>query len=60
MVMGNVYVAHKPELFEYDADGNLTNDGRLSYTLDGESRLIQMTVNTKVEPQHRFNFAYDY
>ncbi len=27
-VTGNVYVAREPEVFKYDADGNLTNDGR--------------------------------
>jgi hypothetical protein len=40
-VSGNVYVPQEPEHFGYDADGNLTNDGRWSYVWDGESRLIQ-------------------
>ena len=29
-----------PEDFSYDADGNLTNDGRFAYTWDGENRLV--------------------
>lgn len=30
-----------PETFEYDADGNLTQDGRWEYTWDMENRLIK-------------------
>ena len=58
-VTGNVYVAQEPEKFKYDADGNLTNDGRWAYVWDAENRLIQMTVNTNVGPQYQLNFAYD-
>jgi len=56
---GSVYVAQTPEQFRYDADGNLTNDGRWSYVWDGENRLIQMTVNTNVGLQYTLTFAYD-
>lgn len=56
---GNVYVAQTPEQFSYDADGNLTNDGRWAYTWDGENRLVTMTVNTNVGPQYQLKFAYD-
>ncbi|HEV2455204.1 MAG TPA: hypothetical protein VGY98_13145, partial [Verrucomicrobiae bacterium] len=49
-VSGDVYVPQEPEHFGYDADGNLTNDGRWSYVWDGENRLIQMSVNTNVGP----------
>jgi RHS repeat-associated protein len=58
-VTGNVYVAREPEVFRYDADGNLTNDGRWAYTWDAENRLIGMTVNTNVGPQYQITFAYD-
>jgi len=58
-VTGNVYVAQEPEVFNYDADGNLTNDGRWAYTWDGENRLVKMTVNTNVGPQYQLTFAYD-
>ncbi|MGD1088735.1 MAG: type IV secretion protein Rhs, partial [Verrucomicrobiota bacterium] len=58
-VTGNVYVAQEPETFRYDADGNLTNDGRWAYTWDGENRLIGMTVNTNVGPQYQLTFTYD-
>jgi RHS repeat-associated protein len=58
-VTGNVYVAREPESFRYDADGNLTNDGRWSYTWDAENRLTRMTVNTNVGLQYQLTFAYD-
>ena len=45
--------------FSYDADGNLTNDGRWAYTWDAENRLTGMTVNTNVGPQYQLSFAYD-
>jgi RHS repeat-associated protein len=57
--VGNVFLKQTPEPFSYDADGNLTNDGRWSYTWDAENRLIQMTANTSVGPQFQLNFAYD-
>jgi len=41
-VTGNVFVAQSPEAFSYDGDGNLTNDGRWSYTWDAENRLVQV------------------
>jgi RHS repeat-associated protein len=59
-VTGNVYVAQEPEVFSYDQDGNLTNDGRWAYTWDGENRLTKMTVNTNIGPQYQLTFAYDY
>jgi RHS repeat-associated protein len=52
-------VAQTPEVFSYDADGNLTNDGRWSYVWDAENRLIQMTVNTNVGTQYQLKCAYD-
>jgi RHS repeat-associated protein len=58
-VTGNVYVAKTPEIFSYDADGNLTNDGRWIYIWDGENRLKGMAVNTNVGPQYQLSFAYD-
>jgi len=59
-VTGNVYVAQEPESFKYDADGNLTNDGRWAYTWDGENRLIAMTTNNLVGPPYHLTFSYDY
>ena len=59
MVSGNVYVPQQPEKFQYDADGNLTNDGRWQYVWDAENRLIAMIVNTNIGPQYKLAFAYD-
>jgi RHS repeat-associated protein len=58
-VTGHVYVPQQPEVFQYDPDGNLTNDGRWAYSWDAENRLIGMTVNTNVGPQYQLTFAYD-
>ncbi len=59
-VTGNVYLAKQPEAFKYDADGNLTNDGRWAYTWDGENRLVKMATNTaSVGPQYQLTFGYD-
>lgn len=38
-VTGGVFVAQTPQIFRYDADGNLTNDGRFSYVWDSENRV---------------------
>jgi YD repeat-containing protein len=36
-----------PQVLQYDADGNLTNDGLWSYSWDGENRLTNVTtINT--------------
>jgi len=56
---GHLYVAQEPEQFAYDADGNLTNDGRWAYTWDAENRLIGMTNSTGVGPLYNLSFAYD-
>ncbi len=50
--------------FQYDANGNLTNDTIWAYSWDAENRLVQMQVlnsatNNGVPPQ-RLNFYYDY
>jgi RHS repeat-associated protein len=58
-VTGSLYVAQTPEQFKYDADGNLTNDGRWAFTWDAENRLTKMTVNTNVGPQYQLTFSYD-
>src|SRR5579859_5797151 len=41
-VTGNVFVAQTPENYSYDSDGNLTTDGRWTYTWDAENRLVSM------------------
>jgi len=59
--IGNKFVPKTPEIFGYDADGNLLNDGRWNYTWDAENRLIRMiSRSTTVGPQQRLDFEYDY
>ncbi|MCL4787655.1 MAG: type IV secretion protein Rhs, partial [Verrucomicrobia bacterium] len=43
---GRVYVPKTTETFAYDADGNLTNDSRWSYTWDAENRVTSFTRNS--------------
>jgi RHS repeat-associated protein len=61
-VTGNVFVAKEPETFGYDADGNLTNDGRFSYAWDGENRLTNLTslVGAPTGSLLKLDFVYDY
>ena len=59
---GNVFVPRFNESFSYDADGNLTQDGRWAYTWDGENRLIGMesVASVPVVAKRKLSFAYDY
>jgi RHS repeat-associated protein len=40
--IGNLFIPKTPEVFGYDADGNMTNDGRWEMTWDGENRLVKI------------------
>lgn len=59
---GNVFVAKTPEIFSYDADGNITNDGRWIFTWDGENRLtsLQSLATAPSGSAKRLDFAYDW
>ena len=52
---GTVFVAKTPELFTYDADGNMTSDGRFHYFWNGENRLVMASNDTVV-----VTYAYDH
>jgi RHS repeat-associated protein len=58
---GKVFLPKTPEAFTYDADGNLTSDGRWNYTWDAENRLIQMEAltNLTMSARKKLEFAYD-
>ncbi len=60
--LGYVFLPKTPESFSYDADGNLTQDGRWQYTWDGENRLVNMTslTNAPTASKLKLDFAYDY
>lgn len=61
---GHRFVAKTPEPFTYDTDGNLTSDGRWSYSWDGENRLIALeTIASAVAagvPKEKLEYAYDW
>ena len=61
-VTGNAYVAQTPEDYTYDADGNLTQDGRWNYTWDAENRLINLSSLSGAPTGSllQLTFAYDY
>ena len=42
----HLWLAKSPEAYGSDADGNLTGDGRWSYTWDGENRLVAMETRS--------------
>ena len=59
---GKFYLAKSPEAFGYDLDGNLTSDGRWSYTWDGENRLVKVESlpGAPAGSKRRLEFKYDY
>ena len=52
---GTVFIAKTPEQFTYDADGNMTSDGRFHYFWNGENRLV-CASNAEVV----VTYAYDH
>ena len=52
---GTVFIARTPESFTYDADGNMTSDGRFHYHWNGENRLVMASNDTVV-----VTYAYDH
>jgi len=57
-----VFVAQSPEQFSHDADGNVTSDGRFTYTWDAENRLVGMETLTNLPvsvPRQKLLFGYD-
>jgi len=59
-VSGGAFVPMTPEQFYYDADGNLTNDGRWTYIWDAENRLVKLAPRSAVGPQNSIKFEYDW
>ena len=60
---GRVFVAKTPEQFQYDDDGNLTQDGRFDYTWNGENRLIKAETRDGLPaavPRVTVEYAYDH
>jgi RHS repeat-associated protein len=59
---GRKYVPAVQEQYVYDADGNLLQDGRWTYTWDAENRLTSMTALpiAPAEAKKKLEFTYDY
>jgi len=61
----SAFLPQTPESYDYDLDGNLTRDGRWSYTWDGENRLVGLETRTDVAAallglsRQKLTFAYD-
>jgi RHS repeat-associated protein len=60
-ISGNLYISQTPEVFIHDADGNLIQDGRWTYTWDAENRLVKLETfaNAPVGSKRRLEFKYD-
>ncbi len=60
-ITGQVFVPKTPESFSYDADGNLTSDGRWNYTWDAENRLVRVKSYGASDRAgwRRVDWAYD-
>ena len=52
---GTVFIARTPESFTYDADGNMTSDGRFHYFWNDENRLVMASNDTTI-----VTYAYDH
>jgi RHS repeat-associated protein len=59
---GHVFVPQATEAFTYDDDGNITADGRWTYSWDGENRLTRMEslATVPVDAKQKLEFAYDH
>ncbi len=58
---GHAFVVNSPEAFTYDADGNMTSDGRWDYTWDAENRLVkaESRSDTPQASWRRVEWTYD-
>jgi RHS repeat-associated protein len=58
---GNLFLPKTAESYTFDADGNLTSDGRWTNKWDGENRLIDTTSHSSGPSGSRksLQFAYD-
>ena len=59
----HLFFAQSPEAFTYDLDGNMTKDGRFTYTWNGENRLIKAETRNDLPlnmPRYQVEYAYDF
>jgi RHS repeat-associated protein len=58
---GNTFIPKTAEVFGYDLDGNMTNDGRWALTWDAENRLVRMESQSSGPSASKrlLEFTYD-
>ena len=59
-IAGSLLLAQNPETFIYDADGNLTSDGRWTYTWDGENRLVKQESLSGAPAASKLKLEFQY
>src|SRR5690349_17093383 len=59
-IIGNSFVPKSPQLFAYDRDGNLTNDGRWTIVWDGENRPVSFGRQVSPGISTAVSCSYDY
>jgi RHS repeat-associated protein len=57
---GGKFLQATPENYAHDDDGNLTSDGRFTYTWDAENRLAAMQTHANIPLPARRKLAYAY
>jgi len=56
---GKLFIPKTPEIFIYDTDGNLVQDGRWIYVWDAENRLVSMQDVVSSASKKKLEFVYD-
>lgn len=59
-IFGKPFLPKTAEVFGYDLDGNLTNDGRWTYTWDAENRLVQQESLSSAPTASKFRLEFGY
>ncbi len=60
--VGHMFLPQTPEIYGYDEDGNLTNNGRITITWDAENRATSFTslASNPLNSKRRVECTYDY
>ena len=58
--VGSLFVPKTPENFSHDLDGNLTEDGRWTYTWDAENRLTKVESRSDAPSLSRRKVVWEY
>ena len=60
--VGSAFLPQTPETFGYDADGNLTNNGRWTITWDAENRAVSFAslASAPLASQRKVDCIYDF